>query len=95
MLLFQIIGNNKYVLSLFLKSKKDGNLYIDSTDDLKRRPSEHNEGKVPSTKPRKPFLLRYYEAFHSESDAPKREVSLTKDGKAFARLKRRISESLQ
>lgn len=78
-----------------LKSKKDGKLYIGSTNDLRRRFSEHNRGLVASTKARAPFELRYYEAFFSESDARKREHSLKKDGNALAQLKRRISASLQ
>ena len=78
-----------------LKSKKDGNLYIGSTNDLRRRFSEHNKGKVRSTKSRIPFELRYYESFFSEKDARKREASLKKDGRALAQLKRRGSESLQ
>lgn len=78
-----------------LKSRVDQELYIGYTDNLKRRLSEHNNGKVKSTKSRKPFKLRYYEAFFSENDARKRECSLKKDGKALGQLKRRISESLQ
>ncbi len=54
-----------------LKSVKDDNLYIDSTNDLKRRLSEHNSGKVLSTKSRAPFELRYYESFYKEVDAKK------------------------
>ncbi|MEI6494459.1 MAG: GIY-YIG nuclease family protein [bacterium] len=78
-----------------LKSKKDDNLYFGSTNDLRRRLSEHNTGKVPSTKPRRPFELRYYEAYTKESDARHREASLKKDGRALAQLKRRITDSLQ
>ncbi len=78
-----------------LKSKIDKKLYIGSTDNLRRRLLEHNSGKVKSTRPRKPFELRYYEAFYKEIDARKREESLKKDGKALGQLKRRISESLQ
>lgn len=78
-----------------LKSKKDSNLYIGSTNDLRKRLMEHNMRKVPSTKSRAPFELRYYESFSSENDARKREHSLKKDGKALAQLKRRIAESLQ
>ncbi|OGI94274.1 hypothetical protein A3A03_01485 [Candidatus Nomurabacteria bacterium RIFCSPLOWO2_01_FULL_40_18] len=77
-----------------LKSSRDDNLYIGSTNDLRRRLSEHNDGKVRSTKARRPFVLRYYEAFFTEISARKREWSLKKDGKALAQLKRRISESL-
>ena len=78
-----------------LKSKKDEKLYIGSTNDLRRRLLEHNDGKVPSTSARKPFELRYYEAFNSEKDSRKREASLKKDGKALAQLKKRIEGSLQ
>ena len=78
-----------------LKSVKDGLLYIGSTNDLRRRLSEHNTGKVRSTKSRTPFELRYYEAFFSNKNAREREFALKKDGNALAQLKRRISESLQ
>ena len=78
-----------------LKSKKDNQLYVGSTTDLRRRLSEHNSGMVASTKSRAPFELRYYEAFHTENDARKLEASLKQDGRALAQLKRRIAESLQ
>ena len=78
-----------------LKSTVDYNLYIGSTNDLRLRFSEHNNGKVRSTKSRAPFELRYYESFYKESDARRREFSLKKDGKALAQLKNRISESLK
>jgi len=78
-----------------LKSVKDGKLYTGSTNDLRRRLSEHNADKVLSTKGRAPFELRYYEAYASEKDARRREASLKKDGKALGQLKRRTSESLQ
>ena len=78
-----------------LKSARDRKLYIGSTNDLKRRLSEHNSGKEVSTKSRIPFELRYYEAFSSESEARKREYSLKKDGNALTQLKRRLPESLQ
>ena len=77
-----------------LKSAKDDKLYVGSTNDLRRRLSEHNRGESLSTKSRRPFELRYYEAYATESDARKREYSLKKDGKALGQLKRRISESL-
>ncbi|MBI5401058.1 MAG: GIY-YIG nuclease family protein [Candidatus Yonathbacteria bacterium] len=78
-----------------LKSKKDEHLYVGFTNDLRRRLSEHNSGKVQSTMSRRPFDIRYYEAYSSENDARKREASLKKDGHALAQLKRRIEESLQ
>lgn len=78
-----------------LKSEKDEKLYIGSTNNLRRRLSEHNDLKVRSTKSRAPFKLKYYEAFSNEKDARHREWSLKKDGNALAQLKRRVSESLQ
>jgi predicted GIY-YIG superfamily endonuclease len=48
-----------------------------------------------STKARRPFELRYYEAYFEESEARHREASLKKDGRALAQLKRRITDSLQ
>jgi len=78
-----------------LKSEKDENLYVGSTNDLRRRLSDHNLGTVKSTKSRKPFTLRYYEAYYSENDARGRESSLKKDGKALGQLKKRIYESIQ
>ena len=78
-----------------LKSLKDHNLYIGSTNDLRRRLKDHNTKKVTSTKSRVPFELKYYESFSCEEDARKRESSLKKDGKALAQLKKRISKSLE
>ena len=78
-----------------LKSKKDNNIYFGSTNDLRRRLIEHNSGKVQSTKSRRPFEIRYYEAYANEDEVRKREVSLKKDGRALAVLKKRIEKSLQ
>ncbi len=78
-----------------LKSKKDNDLYIGSTNDLRRRLLEHNTGKSLATKGRRPFELRYYESYYNESDTRKRESSLKKDGRALYVLKNRIEKSLQ
>ncbi len=76
-----------------LKSQKDGNCYIGSTPDLKRRLKEHNDGLVISTKPRRPFELIYYEAFKSEKDARKREHSLKLKSRSYTQLYKRIENS--
>ena len=78
-----------------LKSRKDLQLYTGSTDDLRRRFKEHNEGKVFSTKSRRPFEIVYYEAYKSEHDARKRESSLKLRSRAFTQLKKRIESSVK
>ena len=77
-----------------LKSKKDSKLYIGYTNNLQRRIKEHNEGKVKSTKYRRPLILVYYEAYKSEEDAKKREEQLKHFGKAYSQLKRKIKKSI-
>jgi putative endonuclease len=78
-----------------LKSKRDGELYIGSTNDLRKRFLEHNSGKVFSTKLRKPFELLYYEAYKNEKDARHREHNLKLRSRALEQLKRRLVESLE
>jgi len=41
--------------------------YIGSTGDLKKRLQEHKDGKVKSTKYKKPIGLIYYEAYNIKS----------------------------
>jgi putative endonuclease len=72
-----------------LLSKKDSKLYIGWTNDLRARTKEHNEGKVPATRNRRPLIPIYYEASLNKEDAIRREKSLkTGFGRAF--LKRRL-----
>jgi len=77
-----------------IKSKKDSKLYTGSTNDLKQRFKEHNDGKVKSTKSRIPFELIYYEAYISEKDARVREHNLKLRANALNQLKKRIKNSL-
>jgi putative endonuclease len=67
----------------------DGQLYIGSTTDLKRRVSEHEAGKVPATPHRLPVRLEYYEACRSEASARLREAQL-KTGYGRRYLKSRM-----
>lgn len=69
-----------------LESLKDLRHYIGVTTDIGRRVEEHNEGKVPSTKSRRPLRLIYSEDFETRSLAEKREKYF-KTGKGFETLK--------
>jgi len=76
------------------QSQKDRELYIGSTNNLKRGLLEHNRGINYSTKRRAPFELIYFEAYKSEEDARQREHNLKLRANALNQLKRRISKSL-
>jgi len=78
-----------------LKSEKDKKLYIGYTDNLQRRIKEHNEGKVLSTKPRRPFELVYFEGYKSEKDARQREKNLKLYSNAYYQLRKRIINSIK
>ena len=74
-----------------LQSKKDNQLYIGSTKDLKKRIHKHNIGQVTSTKSRIPFKIIYYEACLDKNLARVREKQL-KTGFGRAYLNRRLGQ---
>jgi len=57
----------------FLKSTKNNDLYIGSTEDLEKRLFLHNSGKVKSTKPYRPWKLLGYEKFVTRNMAVQQE----------------------
>ena len=57
-----------------LKSIKDGKFYYGHCANLETRLSQHNSGKVRSTKSRVPFIIHYKEEFESKSEACRREL---------------------
>ena len=63
-----------FVYVLF--SLKDKGFYIGYSNRLKRRFAEHQQGRVPSTKGRRPLVLIYYEVFFNQRDALRREKRL-------------------
>ncbi|MEK7147040.1 MAG: GIY-YIG nuclease family protein [Patescibacteria group bacterium] len=75
----------------FLKSFKNNDLYIGSTNDLKKRINQHNNGKVKSTQFYKPWKLLGYETCNSRSEAVKREKFL-KTGQQKEILKRKYDD---
>ncbi|GAI67516.1 unnamed protein product, partial [marine sediment metagenome] len=59
-----------------LLSEKDGQFYTGHAKYIENRASQHNEGKVISTRNRTPFKLVYYEASLNIGDAIHREKYL-------------------
>jgi len=67
-----------------LLNKKDNKFYAGFTHDLKRRLSEHKQGKVISTKSKMPFELCGYFACQSSKKASDLEKYFKSgSGKAF------------
>ena len=77
-----------YTYVLF--SGKDGRWYTGSTGDLKLRVKEHSQGRVQSTRHRRPLHLVYYEACLAEADARRRERYL-KTGRGKKYLRQRLA----
>ena len=83
----------KYYYIYILLSLKDNKFYTGFTDNLERRITEHNSGKVESTKFRGPFDLVYFEGCRNKSDALHREKYLkTSYGKRY--IKNRLKNYL-
>ena len=74
-----------------IKSRIKNYNYIGSTEDLKRRFTEHNNGKTKSIKHLIPFDLIYYEAYLTKELARKREISLKKNSSQKEELFSRIN----
>ena len=62
-------------------------LYVGYTEDLHRRFLEHQKGLSQATRPYRPFMLVFYEAYAAKADAKRREMYLkTVKGKRTLRL---------
>ncbi len=73
----------------------DGNMYTGCTNDLRKRLSEHQSGKVNSTMDRLPIELIYYEACTAQKDAYAREKYLkTGMGKRYIKNRLKHFQSL-
>ncbi len=73
-----------------LKSEFMKEIYIGSTNDLRRRLREHNSKLEISTKRYAPWSVYYYEAYLTEKLARIREKRLKNNGNAIRELKKRI-----
>ena len=72
-----------------LRSNKDGLFYVGSTNDLKRRITDHNTGKVDATRPRRPLILEAYIAVKDKTKGIALEQYF-KTGSGRAILQKRI-----
>lgn len=88
---FSLSPSKFFVYVLF--SLKDKLLYIGFTTNLPLRLTEHNSGRVISTKNRRPLELIYHEVFINKVDAKKREVFL-KSGFGRNQLKKELASTL-
>ncbi len=79
-LLFQIFLNRSCMYFTYILECADTSLYVDSTNNLERRVSEHNTSSLGAhyTKIRRPVVLRYSETFETLSEARKREAEIKK-----------------
>jgi len=66
-----------------LRNKRNRQLYIGYTNNLKRRFKQHNK--------KGDFELLYYESYQNEKDAWNRERKLKYYGSAWRGLKRRLN----
>lgn len=57
-----------------LQSQKDNSFYIGYTTDLIKRFKQHNSGESQATRPFRPYILIFYEAFLDRMDAKNREA---------------------
>lgn len=73
-----------------IQSLKNNSFYIGSTNNLKERFKQHNEGRSKYTSIYKPWSLVYYEAFQTYKLAFRRELQLKKRGKAWQELCKRL-----
>ena len=80
-----------YYYVYVLLSEKDNLFYTGYTSDLKVRLELHNEGKVTSTKNRRPLQLIYFEGCRNQQDATRREKYLKSgNGKIYLRNRLRF-----
>lgn len=76
-----------------IESQKSHRWYTGSTNDLRKRLKQHNEGKSTWTKSYVPWDLIYYEACLNEEDTRSREKYL-KSGMGKRYLKNRLRRFL-
>ena len=87
------VRDGKSWYTYVLRSLKDSETYTGSTNDLRKRFKQHNDGLTSSTKGRRTLELIYYEMCMNELDARSRELFL-KSGMGKRYLKNRLKRFL-
>jgi putative endonuclease len=82
----------KYYVYVLISSV-DGLFYTGYSKNMASRLEEHNSGKVPSTKYRRPLILVYWEGCLNQQDATRREKYL-KSGNGKIYLRNRLRNYL-
>lgn len=82
--------NLRWYFVYFLRSQKNGSIYIGCTNDLEKRIHEHNHDMSYHTKKYAPWELLYFEGFKDKKDAFMREKSLKLHAQGLRRLKERL-----
>jgi putative endonuclease len=71
---------------VYFLEQRNGDIYVGSTNDLRRRVRSHDNGEVLSTKAYLPVKLKTYVAVETETKARELEKYFKSgSGKAFAR----------
>lgn len=84
----------KYHYFYILRSKKNGKLYIGSTNNWQKRLKEHNSGTQPATKPNIPYEEIYVARFINKRDAINCEKYF-KTTSGWKRLKKMLEYTLK
>ena len=73
-----------------IQSLSNNSLYFGSTNDLKRRVKQHEQGGARYTRRRGPWRLIYYEAYLNLEKARFREWKIKHSAHEYKKLKERI-----
>ena len=88
-------GKTVYIIMekgfIYILRCADNRLYIGSTRDIDKRIEAHKDGKVRTTKSRRPIKLIYSEEMTTYTEARKRELYL-KSGTGREWLKQKLEE---
>jgi putative endonuclease len=58
------------------QSLKDHSFYVGQCDDLDKRMSKHFDGMSKYTASKRPLRLKYFETYHTQTEAHKRENTI-------------------